>query len=330
MPTSGNAVMVQMQVHWQPGWLSWVAATTTCLRALGHEWDTVDVAGMSGYAFVLSVHKELCPSGPTVFDWYSLLEGVQRLGRSVQCFTSADCHCEGHISDRTRAHCRAAYDLVAREVETGRPCVIWGAYVPEFAVAVGVEDGAFHVVTYRRCTGEPEPPIPCEQLNAPGGPYALAFPTAVEADQARADSWAVARAAQITNQPRFAPDYGYGLAVYDTWIAALLSGRLNPFGNAYNAACWAEGRHFAHRFLERIAGRSDRLAEPLAPAVAAYARASAAMQELARLFPFPGQDEAKDPNRRSEAVEHLRAARAAEAQGAAALAAAAMTPSPEA
>ena len=324
MSAPANAVMVPMQVQWQPGWLTWVAATTSCLRALGHDCDTVDVAGMSGYAFILSVHKELCPSGPTVFDWYTLLEGVQRLGRSTLNFASGDCHCEGHISDRTRAHCHAAYALVAEEVAAGRPCVIWGAYVPEFAVAVGVEDGAFHVVSYRRCTGEPEPPIPCEELNAPGGPYALGFPTVREVDRARSDAWAVTRAAQIANQPRYFRDYGYGVAAYDMWIAALQSGQLNSFGNAYNTVCLAEGRHFAHEFLSRIAGRNVHLAEPLRPAVEAYAQASAAMHEVGQLFPFPGQGEAEDPARRAEAVEHLHVARAAEAQAAKALAAAAM------
>ena len=330
MPASSNAVMVPMQVQWQPAWLTWVGATTSCLRALGHDCDQVDVAGMSGYAFVLSVHQELCPSGPTVFDWFSLLEGVQHLGRATHNFTSGDCHCEGFISDRTRAHCHAVYGLVAEEVAEGRPCVLWGAYVPEFAVAVGVEDGAFHVVSYRRCTGEPEPPIPCEELNAPGGPYALGFPTAVAVDQAKSDAWAVTRAAQITNQPRYFRDYGFGVAAYDTWIAALETGQLNSFGNAYNTVCWAEGRHFAHEFLSRIAGRNARLAEPLAPAVAGYAQASAAMYEVARLFPFPGHGEAEDPARRAEAIEHLRAAQAAETQAAEALAAAAMTPPPDA
>lgn len=329
MPASPSAVMVPMQVQWQPAWLTWVAATTTCLRALGHDCDRVDVAGMSGYAFVLSVHNELCPSGPTVFDWHSLLEGVQHLGRSTKCFTSGECHCEGHISEGTRAHCHAAYDLVAEEAAAGRPCVLWGAYVPEFAVAVGVEDGAFHVVSYRRCTGEPEPPIPCEELNAPGGPYVLGFPTTRAVDQAKSDMWAVTRAAQITNQPRYFHDYGYGAAAYDTWIAALQSGQLNPFGNAYNTVCWAEGRHLAHEFLSRIAARNAHLAEPLTPAVAAYGQASAAMGEVARIFSFPGRGEAEDPARRSEAVEHLRAAREAETRAAEALAIAAVTPAPE-
>jgi len=88
----GDTAMVPMDVQLQPAWLTWVSATTTCLKALGTDCDTVDVAGMTGYAFVLSVHKELCPSGPTVFDWCSLLAGVQLLGRTTLNFTSGDCH----------------------------------------------------------------------------------------------------------------------------------------------------------------------------------------------------------------------------------------------
>lgn len=46
-------------VTYQPAWLTWIASVTTCLKALGVECDTTDVAGFSGYAFTMSVHAEL-------------------------------------------------------------------------------------------------------------------------------------------------------------------------------------------------------------------------------------------------------------------------------
>ena len=74
------------EVTYQKAWLTWVASTTTCLRTLGVDCDTVDVAGTTGYAFVMSVHEQLCPSGPTVFDWGMLEHGVHLLGRSTLVF----------------------------------------------------------------------------------------------------------------------------------------------------------------------------------------------------------------------------------------------------
>jgi len=49
----------RIDVEYQPAWLTWLAATSTCLKALGVEHDMADLAGHSGYAFCLSVHEVL-------------------------------------------------------------------------------------------------------------------------------------------------------------------------------------------------------------------------------------------------------------------------------
>src|SRR6185436_9518719 len=90
-------------------WLSWVGATRGSLNALGVACDNADVAGQSGYAFRIQIHDTLCPSGPTMFPWDSLLAGVRRLGRSTLVFTGSECHSGKWKNDRTRAHCTAAF-----------------------------------------------------------------------------------------------------------------------------------------------------------------------------------------------------------------------------
>jgi hypothetical protein len=87
-----KARMIPMEVTYQPAWLTWVASVTSCLKALGLDVDTTDVAAYSSYAFVMSVHEELCPSGPTVFDWGQLPIGINFLGRSTLCYQTTDCH----------------------------------------------------------------------------------------------------------------------------------------------------------------------------------------------------------------------------------------------
>lgn len=44
----GKTMRVPMQVPFRSGFITWVAATTACLRALGVSCDEVDVAGHSG------------------------------------------------------------------------------------------------------------------------------------------------------------------------------------------------------------------------------------------------------------------------------------------
>ncbi len=79
----GTTVRVPMQMPYQPGWISWVAATTACLKALGVACDAADVAGHSGYAFLLNICEGVGPCGPTNFDMGRLLGGVRSLGRSA-------------------------------------------------------------------------------------------------------------------------------------------------------------------------------------------------------------------------------------------------------
>jgi hypothetical protein len=311
-PMSGSA-KVPMPVEYQPAWLTWVSATTGCLKALGVECDTVDVAGYSGYAFVMVVHEELCPSGPTVFDWQRLEWGPRLLGRETTVFSGEECG--GNEPDF-----RGAYELAKREIEAGGPVVIWGAYVPEFAIAVGVEDGAYEVRSFKPFAGEPEPPIPFDKLETPGGVYMLGFPEKTEVSRAESDRKAVVNAAAIVDAPAVAEKYAAGLAAYDLWIEALEADRVLPFGNAYNAQCWAEAKRFAAEFLARLAKRNEAVAAPLSDAAKAYGETAAEMAKVAELFPFPDAEEkVKEADLRAEAIKALQAAQKAEARGQAAL-----------
>jgi len=323
-----KAVTLKEEVKFIPAWLSWVGSTTTCLNYLGIECDPADVAGYSGYAFTMGVHKGLCPSGPTAFDWGTLNTGINVLGRSTLAFQSGECHCaQTGKTDITKAHCKAVYDLTAREIAENRPVVLWGAYLPEFAVAYGVEDGKFLVKSFKACIGEPEPPIPYEDLEAPGGPYALAFPTPTGL---RGKKWgdrnAIGRAVGLLHRKNEGPLYSCGIDAYDTWIAALQAGpdkppceKYTPFGNAYNTQCYAEAKKFAQTFLTRLAERNPFAAKEIRKAADEYLKVTEAMDRVAKLFPFPPKDEFSSEETRKEAISALRDAKSAESKAVKAL-----------
>lgn len=310
-----NATMVPMKVEWAPAWLSWVAATTTSLRALGVDCDQVDVAGYSGYAFHLCIDAKLCPSGPSVLSWDSLNEGVRKLGRSTNMYYSGQCHCEGFITDLTRAHCRTAFELAKAEVLAGRPCVLWGAYLPEFAAVTGFTGDSYIVESFKGCMGQEQPPIPFDQVNAPGGVYLLMLPDKTETPVLHADMHAVSRAAAMWNTPGFAT-YRYGADGYKLWAEALEAKRADGGGNAYSAACYSEGRRFANVFFGRLATRNAFAAEKLAMASKRYGVAADAMEQVAKLFQFPGTwgQPVADDGVIKQAIELLSEARDAETQ----------------
>lgn len=214
---------------------------------------------------------------------------------------------------------RAMYDFVAREMEAGRPCVIWGTYVPEFGVAVGAADNHYHVKCFREVIGEEQPPIRFDELDLVAVHYALAFPGETHMSQLWADRGAVFRAARLLTQLGDEWNYTWGHACYQTWIAALEADKAQSFGNAYNAQCWHEAKRFAGEFLKRVAGRHEVAAEPLHESAGQFVATAQALERVAKLFPFPPGEEPPSEKTRSEAVKHLREAEAAEEKAIAAL-----------
>lgn len=305
-----SAVRVPMNVEYQPAWLTWVASTTTCLRALGAKCDTADVAGFSGYAFHLGVHEEICPSGPTVLEWSRLTRGAHALGRATVEFRSPGC--SDGASETSR---RAVFDMVRGEIEAGRPCVLWGTYVPEFGVVVGVEDEAYQVRTFREAVHQEQPPIPYDQTETPGGIYALGFPAEVETGELQRDLEAILEALRHWERPAYGP-YRFGADGYDAWIEALEAERAGRFGMGYYAACYAEGRRFAHLFLERMSRRRPLAADLLRQAAEAYGEAAGAMKRLSDAFPFGHEERGPitETNQIEGAAGFLAEARDAEAK----------------
>ncbi|MEM8781517.1 MAG: hypothetical protein AAGE65_01560 [Planctomycetota bacterium] len=306
---------------WQPAWLSYVGSVATCMQSLGLDVDQTEVAGVSGYAFALSINHGLCPSGPTFLEWNRLSQGVSDLGRSTTTFYAQECYAGGRRNDRTRAHAREAFELARRETAAGRPCVVWGLGVPEFGVVYGVEGEDYLCVE-----GGPTPArVRWDAIDAPGGPFCLAFPTPRTVDSGRSARLALWRAVTLTLRPSFAANHRTQLPAYDYWVAQLRSGLAVRWSNSYNAQCWSEARRHAVEYIDRLATRLPGVAGPLRDAHVAYRVVADRLRAVATLFPWKDDRDAavvEDRDAITLASEHLVAARNAEAQAALALRAA--------
>ncbi|HJN16522.1 MAG TPA: twin-arginine translocation signal domain-containing protein, partial [Armatimonadota bacterium] len=184
----GQVSRVPMQVEPTQGWLSWINATTSCLQALGCVCDAIDVAGATGYAFVLHIPETVGVWGPTAFQWDILHEGIPWLGRATMAYYAPQQNADTY---------RDAFEFVTREVGAGRPCVINGAFVPEFAAVVAVDEAQYHFVGAVR-----EGPLAHDALDAPGGVYALAFPTALTVEPGKGDRQTINHGVQLMRQDR--------------------------------------------------------------------------------------------------------------------------------
>lgn len=306
-PAAPAATRVPMEVPYQPCFLSWVSAAAACLNALGTKCDLADVAGHSGYAFLLTVTPGVDVSGPTSVDFLLLASGLPRLGRSVLTFTGATC-VKGTSDDF-----RFAHELVAREIAAGRPCVLWGVDQPEFGVVTGVGEKGYAVIGP---SGRPDT-VALDKLAACVGVHVVAFPTKAGRTGVEPDRAAVGHALRCLRYQPDDPGRTNGLAAYDVWIAALRKGGLDPFGHSYNVKCWSAAKGLAHTFIARLAGRNAAVKAPLAEAAKAYAEAAGEMQTVADLFPFPDLEKRiLDAEARAQAVDALRSAKAAEERAA--------------
>jgi hypothetical protein len=293
---------LDIELDFKPSWMTWAAATSACLNALGVKCDKTDVAGFTGWAFHVAVHPELCPSAPGMFDWSELSAGIRMMGRSTIEYWSGECHVgparadrltggthgeEGQKNERTRAHCKEAFESAKREIEAGRPSVVWGAYFPEWAVCYGIEEESYLVKSAMGWMGKEEPPVRYDEVDAPGGPYTLGFPTPTALDPIHADHHAVNKAHDMLN--RRWPPYVYGPNAFKAWSLALEKGQAEAFGNSFNAAFYQESHGLAAEFLSRLAARRPGAREALEPAAEEYSGIAEALKILTELFPFPGE-----------------------------------------
>jgi hypothetical protein len=249
---------------------------------LGIECDKVDVAGYSGYAFALAVNEGLCASGPTFLDWHKLASGICGLGRSTLSYVSMDCYSEGNINKQTTSHARYAFKLVKQEIKANRPCVVWGLGLPEFGVVRGIEDENYICV---EGGGVPEK-IKWDEINAPGGPYVLAFPTI----RSNNSDWnmekeSIRNAVIMMTRLDYAENMRCALNAYDYWCSQLKEYNAVKWANCYNTQCWAEARTFAAEFVNRICENYPKV-ESLTQAQDHLSKVARQLKVVAEMFPF--------------------------------------------
>lgn len=304
---------------WKPMWVSHLGCVKGCLEYLSLDVSDAWLFGGTGHAFIINVHEEVCPSGPTA--WMTEMLGMlgRNLGYDVDC--AFGMKTEPGFTEKQKH----AWEHVKKAIDQGVPCYGWELEIPEFYVVYGYDDGDDGTVAGYYYAGpgcdEGKGPKPWQEYGDTGiGIVEMYSVTPGEpAADAKAVKEALAFALEHAENPEkwIFPKYRAGLAGYDNWIQALETGVEDGFGMAYNAAVWNECRGFAVPFLKEAKGRLDQSAAPFDDAIGQYAVVAQNLQTVADTFPFHGlePEHIKDQGRRDVALESLRAARDAEELG---------------
>jgi hypothetical protein len=303
-------------LQWSPKWVAHLGCVKGCLDYLDIDVSDAWLYGGTGHAFVINLHKQVCPSGPTAWNTGRLFELGRNLGYTIDGVFAAKDH-EGFAEAQ-----RKAWEHVKQSIYEGRPCYGWELEIPEFYVVFGYDDVGYYY-SGPGCD-EGKGPKPWQELGDTGiGVLELySVGSGQAADDATAVREALSFALEHAQNPKesISEDYASGVKGYDNWIGALEQGAASDMGTRYNTGVWLECRQFAVSFLEeageRLAGRADALFDA---ALVHYREVAARLGQVAEFYPWEWESSDEDvlpvDDKSRAAVESLQAARAAEAKG---------------
>ena len=309
-------------LKWKPMWVSHLGCIEGCLDYLGVDAPTSWLFGLSGHAFVINIHEELCPSGPTAWRTERIIELCQHVGCVIRRIT-------GHRTEGSFAQIQqVAWNDVRRAVDQEEPSYAWELDMPEYYVIRGYDEVGY-LFSGPGCE-DGGGPMPWRGVG--GSAIGWLEVSLVNPAQPASDKYAVGQALEFAldhaaNSDKWTFDkYKTGLAGFDLWIDALRKNVAGGSGAAYNAAVWGECRGYAARFLGYAKERLEAGLSPLFDEAAVhYGAVAEGLAQVCEVFPFLGlSDEAREANvrderRRAAAVEALQVAREAEEKGLAAL-----------
>jgi hypothetical protein len=300
---------------WDPSWISNLGCAKGCLDYLGVDITKSWLFGGTGYAFIINIGTDVCPSGPTAWNTSMLFELSKNLGYVVEGVF-------GHKHDKKNDFAQVqqrAWQLVRDAIDQGLPCYGWELAIPEFYVIYGYDDVGYYYAGPGADDGAG--PKPWQELG--NTDIGIVEVYRVKPGQASDDKTtvrqALAFALEHAQNPSkwIMPDYTAGLAGFDAWIDAVETGAPPMLGMSFNAEAWRECRALGVAFLEEAKGRlGDGMGTHFDEAIDRYKAVANYLETVTGQYPFsPSEDAIGVDDRSRAAVKALKKAREAEAAG---------------
>ena len=214
----------------------------------GQQQTTPAAFALSGHAFVINIHEELCPSSPYCWRYDGFFKLLRNLGLDMKPLATLPPDADVGAKARVEAMLREALDagtvcsllhldnqlLLGYDAAGFTLAQPWGGAVDStparLAFGSWQECQAGPPLTFFRLS-PCEPPV--------GDPVGAALDLAL-------DVW---RAPERLAEPR----YGVGSAAYENWLAAIDAGHGGDHGAWWNAVVWAECRERAGDYFQDLA-----------------------------------------------------------------------------
>lgn len=311
----GDSTMVR-ELHglrWHGSWTSHMGCIKGCTDWLVEQGKMSEplsrgwIWGGTGYAFIINISKDACPSGPTAWNTERISANGANLGYRIESVfgsTSAPDFAEKQ---------QMAAALVRRSVDEGVPCYSWELEIPEYYVIHGYDDTGCYYNGPTAVNGA-GPKLWSEFGDVGTGALEV---YSVHPAEAKSDREIIRAALEFAiehagdSAPWSFPNYSTGVKAFEIWADALDTGIANRHGQGYNAEVWLECRTEAAHFLkdakERVSGGAE-----FDNAIAKYSAVRDLLKLVRDRYPMPRQGESRDPVRCPETAELLRQAAEAE------------------
>ena len=218
---------------------------------LGVETSLAEAYFLSGHAFLINIHDELCPSGPYVWNWdefFRLLPNAGiRMTELAMLMSGASASERAPVEEKVRA--AMAEGAVCSLVNLDHQLVL-GHDDEGFVLAQpwpGMESTPPRLTygTWAECANGP--PVAFFRLDACEPPSAQPVEDALAYG---VDLWE--HPERHSNQP-----YAVGEGAYAKWLTAIDGGPKDTHGNWWNGVVWAECRQHAADHFASLANSAN-------------------------------------------------------------------------
>lgn len=304
-------------LFFKPYFVSHLGCLDGCFEYYGIEISKPWLYGSTGHGFIINIETNLCPSGPTAWNTAMIFRQSRKLGAEIDGIMAWKK--DEDFSQKQEQ----AWNLIKKAIDSSQPCYGWQiGTIPDFDIIYGYDAIGYYYHGYT--SEEGSGPKPWQEVGTTGVPLLEMY--RVNRIRPDEDNATIKQAFQLilkhSQNPKDwiqYPKYKSGLEGFDQWIQAIESGGAVSFGNAYNAALWAECRIMAVEFLreaqERLGNRYHLLLEK---ALGYYDAVARNLTKLTEMYPFSPQlpMEPMGVNDRTQiCIDILKGAKEAEAKG---------------
>ena len=296
---NGITKKISKEAKFQKHFLTFVGAMAGALNCLGRKVSTDEIAGFTGYGFLLNVPKQgLWSSSPTSHNGFDIfIKALSKFGWKIKKYHEpeslpSDFSHSKPLSMRDDVRASNLFEMIKKEINKNKPVVLWGVHVPEYGIVNGYNKDNYIVSSIHTLDERFKNQIPYNKLDAEGSVIVYMFDRKIDVKIESEDHReSIRRAIRFAESKKIAHKiFVSGVEAYDTWIEHIEVGLVEDtkyFGNQYMINSYLDARKSVVEYLGKLIKiyRGTPQINELYQTFYEYQKVVKIYKELSKLFP---------------------------------------------